>query len=108
MTKTELDGFVRYGKLFSCYGKLLSEDRQNIMRGYFDFNMTLTEIAEERKISRQAVLDCIDKSCKKLDDYEEKLSLLKSKETLQKALQDILNEDEKNIKQKVEKLLRKI
>lgn len=106
MTKTELEGFVRYGKLFSCYGKLLSEDRQSIMKSYFDFNMTLTEIATERKISRQAVLDCIDKSCKKLDEYESKLGLLKLKENLRQELQELANE--KNIKEKVEKILRKI
>ena len=73
MAKLKLNDFVRYGKLFEEYSALLSEDRQSIMRLYFDYNMTLAEISAERGISRQAVKDAITKSCEKLDYYENRL-----------------------------------
>ena len=82
MAKIELTDFVRYGELFETYGKLLSEDRQVIMKQYFDYNMTLAEISDEKKISRQAVLDSITKSCEKLEEYEKVLNILKIKNKL--------------------------
>ena len=75
MAKIALQDFIKYGKLFDVYGKLLSADRQRIMSAYFEYNMTLAEIAKEKNISRQAVLDAIDKACQKLDEYEVALKL---------------------------------
>lgn len=108
MAKIELNDFVRYGKLFSCYGKLLKEDTQKIMTDYFEYNMTLVEIAKERDISRQAVLDCINKSCKKLDTFENALKVVETKEEIVKGLQEIESSGDEKIKEKVEKLLRKL
>ena len=61
MSKIDLQDFVEIGKLFEAYGSLLSQDRQKIMNSYFNFNMTLAEIEKKKAISRQAVLDAIDK-----------------------------------------------
>lgn len=106
MAKIELTDFVRYGELFEIYGKLLSQDRQKIMRQYFDFNMTLAEISKEKQISRQAVLDSISKACQKLDEYENTLHLLERKNKLIKILSDLKNKDSlKEIKQKVDEIL---
>ena len=82
MSKIKLQDFIKFGRLFEIYGELLSDDRQKIMTSYFEYNMTLVEIAEERGISRQAVLDAIDKGCEKLNFYEEKLHILEQKERL--------------------------
>ena len=86
MAKIDLADFVKYGKLFEVYGKLLSEDRQALMNLYINFNMTLAEISKEKNISRQAVLDGITKSCAKLDALEEVLSIALKKENLQQKL----------------------
>ena len=109
MPKIELENFVYYGKLFEVYGNLLSHDRQEIMNLYFNCNMTLVEIADEKKVSRQAILDAIKKSCKKLDEFENALNLIKDKEKINSALIEILKlceeQDIDTIKQKVEKIL---
>ena len=47
MAKLDLGDFVKYGKLFEIYGSLLSSDSQSVMSMYFDYNMTLVEIAKE-------------------------------------------------------------
>lgn len=112
MSKIQLQDFVKYGRLFEIYGALLSEDRQKIMASYFEYNMTLVEIAEERKITRQAVLDAIDKSCEKLDKYESQLHLSDNKQELLSALQEIKELAEKTnqteISIKVDNILRKL
>ena len=110
MAKIELKDYVEYGKLVELYGKLLSEDRQKIMSDYFQFNMTLAEIAKERGISRQAVLDAIDKSCKKLREFEQKLNFMAKQGLLIDELSQIksIAEEKKivEIEEKVEKILK--
>lgn len=110
MAKIELQDFVKYGKLFEVYGKLLSEDRQKIMSLYFDFNMTLAEIANEKNISRQAVLDAVDKSCHKLEEYESVLKVVEKNQILEERLRDICDDEgcTKEIKSKVEEILREL
>lgn len=110
--KIQLADFVKYGKLFDIYGKLLSEDRQIIMNLYFNFNMTLVEIARERNISRQAVLDSLRKSCDKLSGFENILGFAKKQESLNTKLEEIklLANDAKanEISLKVEEILGEI
>ena len=109
MAKLKLNDFVKYGKLFEEYSALLSEDRQSIMRLYFDYNMTLAEISAERGISRQAVKDAITKSCEKLDYYENSLKNCKKKEKITKKLEKIKKlSDINEIKLKVEELIGEI
>ena len=109
MAKIELQDFVKYGKLFDIYGKLLSQDRQKIVSSYFEYNMTLAEIAKEKNTSRQAVLDAIDKSCEKLLEYESVLHLYEKNQVVSQELRQLADSctDDK-IKEKVEEILRKI
>lgn len=112
VAKIKLQDFVQYGKLFEIYGELLSADRQKIMTDYFEFNMTLVEIAKERDVSRQAVLDAIDKSCQKLEKFESLLKIAEKKDKLVVSLEEIkglakLNKCEE-ILEKVEKINKEI
>lgn len=108
MAKIQLQDYVKYGKLFDFYGKLLSEERQKVVSLYFEYNMTLAEIAKERGISRQAVLDSIEKSCRKLEEFENALHLLEKENALEKKLTELLSVCKtKEQKEKVEELLRK-
>ena len=109
MAKLKLNDFVKYGKLFEEYSSLLSEDRQDIMRLYFDYNMTLAEISAERGISRQAVKDAISKACEKLDYYENHLKNCQKKEKILKKLEKIRDLNKiSEIKAKVEEIIGEI
>ncbi len=110
MPKIELENFVEYGQLFEIYGKLLSFDRQKICEEYFSFNMTIAEISDEKKISRQAVFDAIHKSCEKLEEFEKTLGILQNRRKLTDQLETIavLAQDSPKIKEKVEKILKEI
>ena len=91
MARVDLQDFVKMGKLFETYGALLNEERQKIMSDYFEFNMTLAEIAESKGVSRQAILDAIEKSSQTLQAYEK---------IIEKAPQDI--------KEKINKILKEL
>ncbi|MDE7453675.1 MAG: DNA-binding protein [Clostridia bacterium] len=63
--------------LWDAYGGLLTAVQQEITDLYFNKDLTVSEIAEQKGISRQAVSDCL-KGCKKqLEEYEEKLRVVK-------------------------------
>lgn len=112
MGKSQLTDYIHYGELFEVYGQMLSIDRQEIMVDYFQYNMTLVEIAQEKNISRQAVLDSINKSCSKLDDFERKIKLLEKKIALQNSLNQIKTLAQKNqneqIISKVDNILKEL
>lgn len=73
---------IYLSKLFDAYGALLSEGQQKILSYYLNDDYTITEIAEILEISRQAVMDSINKADKKLRDFENKLQFVKKIDTL--------------------------
>ncbi len=73
----EIEKTVYFGNLLELYGKLLSPVQQRIMHDYYENDLTLTEIAENNKISRQAVYDAVVKSQTKLSQFEEKVGAYK-------------------------------
>ena len=70
-------------KLFDAYGKLLSSGQQDIMSSYLGYDLTVSEIAENLGVSRQAVMDSVSKAEKKLKLYEEKLGFVKKLEAIE-------------------------
>ncbi len=67
-------------RLFEIYGQLLTAKQQNICKMYFFDNLTLAEIGENLGVSRQAINDCIEKSSRNLEQFEEKIGKLKLQE----------------------------
>lgn len=74
---------VYLGKLFDAYGKLLSKGQQRIMSDYLNDDFTISEIAQNLNVSRQAVLDSISKAEKKLLSFEKELGLLEKIDALE-------------------------
>ena len=67
-----MDKFSFIG-LWDVYSGLLTETQQEITNLYFNLDLTVSEIAKEKGISRQAVSECL-KGCKtQLEEYEDKL-----------------------------------
>ena len=61
--------------LLDFYGDILSERRREIMELYYNEDLSLSEIAEIKGISRQGVRDSVKKSEAELCALEEKLGL---------------------------------
>ncbi len=60
-------------RLFDLYGALLTETQRGMCALYYLFDLSLSEIAEEKGVTKQAVSDCISKSRAQLQAAEEKL-----------------------------------
>ncbi len=60
-------------QLFDLYGSLLTKSRREICALYYLCDLSLSEIAEEKGITKQAVSDCIKKTRGQLLSYEERL-----------------------------------
>lgn len=82
-----LDKSVRLCLLNDFYGTLLTENQQKVLDSYLNYNLPLVEISENLNITRQAVLDTIKKASKKLEEFENKLGMLK-KYLAQKEIAD--------------------
>ena len=61
--------------LFDTYKELLTEKQQEYFTLYYFDDLTLSEIAENKDVSRNAVFDQIKKVINILEEYEEKLKV---------------------------------
>ena len=62
-------------RLLDVYGPLLTENKREVAALYFNFDLPLAEIAEEKGCSRQSISDTLAKVRRQLEEYEEKLHL---------------------------------
>ena len=74
-----MDDNLRFTMLFDIYGKLLTAKQQDIFNEYFLYNLSLREIAENKKISYQAVRDSNKSSKYLLKKKKKKVGMLKLK-----------------------------
>ena len=66
---------TRFMRLWDLYSPLLTATQREITDLYFNFDLSLAEIAEQKGVSRQSVSDCLNKSRKQLEEYEKKLGM---------------------------------
>jgi len=80
----KLEKTLKYNSLLSIYKPLLSDTQRDILLAYYEYDLSISEIAVERNISRAAVEDAIKKGISKLDEFESKLNILEKKEKILK------------------------
>lgn len=71
-----LDRVFRIGLLFDFYGALLTDKQQYCLEMHFLRDLSLSEIADELSVSRQAVHDISRRAEQILEEYEAKLKLV--------------------------------
>lgn len=75
MSKDGLNKKVGYGLLAAFYAPLLTPRQKTMLEMYCDEDLSLSEIANQLSISRQAVSDNLNRAYERLDELEEHLSL---------------------------------
>lgn len=87
-----MDRKVEISMLCEIYGKLLTKKQLNILDNYYNLDLSLSEIAENEGITRQAVRDIIKKGENKLFEFEEKLGIMKKNMKQEEKIASILSE----------------
>ena len=78
---------LRFMRLWDLYSPLLTATQREITDLYFNYDLSLAEIAEQKGVSRQSVSDCLHKSRKQLEGYEEKLGFAQTVADLQAQIE---------------------
>ena len=108
-----MNKFLEQALLFDFYGELLTDHQKEIYEQFALEDLSLSEIAEMKGISRQGVHDLVKRCHKTLEGYEMKLHLVEKflsvKEKVSK-IDDALAEweREKNDPEEMVKRIRKI
>ena len=84
----------RIFSLFQIYGKLLTEKNYRRMEFFLFDDLSLFEIAEIEKVSRNAIFQSIKNSSLELVFYEKKISLLSNLIKLKEKIEKIDGNEE--------------
>ncbi len=88
----KIEDSIKLSILLEIYGKLLTEKQYHMLNDYYNNDLSLAEIAENEKITRQAVRDNLKKGERKLFEYEEKLQIMKKNKMQEEQIANILSE----------------
>ena len=87
-----MDKKIEISMLCQIYGKLLTEKQFDYINDYYNNDLSLSELAENYNITRQAARDNIKKGENKLFEYEEKLQIMKTTLRNEKKIEDIIEQ----------------
>ena len=93
--------FFYYNDLFSIYKGLLTEKEREIFSFYYEENLSMGEIAENKGVSRSGIGMTVKKVEKKLEHYETILHIYTKNKKIIELSNQIENLDIRNEIQKV-------
>lgn len=71
-----MEKIIYLNNLYDYYKELLTEKQKSYFEDYYQNNLTLSEIAENNDVSRNAIHKQLKDTIKILENYEEKLKML--------------------------------
>ena len=86
-----MEKIVIQGMLFDFYGELLTEHQKSIYEDAICNDMSLSELASNYQVSRQAMHDLIRRCDKILTGYEDKLHLVEKFTKTKEIVSEIRN-----------------
>ena len=100
---------IKSGYLYDFYGELLTEHQRSVYGMSINDDLSLSEIAQNENITRQAVRDIIKKGENKLFEFEEKLKVMermfKQDDKIANILAEITKIENKTSDKQVAKIL---
>ncbi len=93
---------VYYTMLYDIYGSLLTDKQKIYFEDYYFKNLSLSELAEKYKISRNAIHKQLKETINKLENYETNLNIVKKN----KILEDLITKtSDEEIKRKLQEVI---
>ena len=92
---------IYYNNLYDYYGSLLTDKQKEYYEDYYFNDLSLSEIAENNNVSRNAVHNQLKSAIEKLDFYENNLKLYEKSLKLGKIISKI----DDNLRKEIEKLI---
>ena len=77
---------LKISYLLDFYGDMLTQAQYDAVDAYYNQDLSLSEIAADRNISRQGARDAIKRAEQQLFEMEDRLELAKRFQAVQKAL----------------------
>ena len=96
---------IEMSLLFDFYKNLLTDKQRNIFDLYYNFDLSLAEIAEQLDISRQGVQDHIKRGEKIILDYEKKLNLYSKFSSINKNIEKLKKANEESDINKIKEII---
>ena len=96
-----MDELVYYNELYDLYGVLLTDKQRDYFEDYYFHNLSYSEMADNYKVSRNAMFKQIHNVLEKLDEYEEKLHLREKKNMLLNVVNKISDD---SLKKEIESI----
>ena len=87
-----MDKYLYLNELYDFYKELFTNKQQEYFEDYYFENLSLSEIAENNEVSRNAVFNQLKIVEKKLYEYEEKLKLKTKKEQIKELLKECIDD----------------
>lgn len=81
---------IKMSMLLEIYEKLLTERQADTVDLYYNQNLSLSEIADEIGVTRQAVRKSLVEAEKNLEEFEKKLQVLEKQITRREKIDKIL------------------
>ena len=97
-----MDEIIYLNNLYDYYKELLTEKQKEYFEDYYQNNLTLSEIAENNDISRNAVHKQLKETVKILENYESKLKIIEKNNKIIKIIKELKNEE---ILNKIERII---
>lgn len=94
---------IRINRLYDFYHLLLTDYQQEIFELYYQEDWSLKEIADYKKVSRNAIFTLLKRVVVLLEKYEEKLHILTQYEQINEALEQVSDIDA--LKTNIKKIL---
>ena len=78
---------ILYNELYLCYEDLLTDKEKETFLDYYSEDLSLSEIADNNKVSKAAVSKTVNNVITKLLDYESKLHLNEKNKLVSDAIE---------------------
>ena len=92
---------IYYNYLYDYYGSLLTDRQRSYYEDYYFSNLSLSEIAENNNVSRNAVHAQLKIVIEKLEFYENNLKLYEKSQKIGKIIEKV----DESIKKQIEELI---